>query len=207
VQRIDLEACLLLAPAPEERTMGTMLKGGTDVVSFLEEQHEQVKVLFDEVLAKQGEARAKAFFALRRMLAVHETAEEEILHPVARRALPAGERIVAARLEEEKQAKTMLVLLESLALDSPEFEARFADFRAAVLAHAEAEETDEFSRLRVALRPARLERMKTVVELAEKLAPTRPHPGVESATANLLAGPLSSILDRTRDAIAGKSGS
>lgn len=33
-------------------------------------------------------------------------------------------------------------------------------------------------------------------KLAESTAPTRPHPGVESATANLLAGPFAAMLDR-----------
>ena len=40
----------------------------------------------------------------------------------------------------------------------------------------------------------RLERMRTAAEFAEKVAPTRPHPGVESATANLLAGPFAAAL-------------
>jgi hypothetical protein len=38
------------------------------------------------------------------------------------------------------------------------------------------------------------------------MAPTRPHPGVESAAANILVGPFAAMLDRTRDAISGKSG-
>jgi hypothetical protein len=46
--------------------------------------------------------------------------------------------------------------------------------------------------------------MRAAVEFAEAVAPTRPHAGVESATANLLAGPFAAMLDRTRDAISGK---
>lgn len=48
------------------------------------------------------------------MLAVHETAEEEIVHPAARRALPDGEAIVKARLQEENEAKKALAELERL---------------------------------------------------------------------------------------------
>jgi len=33
------------------------------------------------------------------------------------------------------------------------------------------------------------------------MAPTHPHPGVESATKNVLLGPAAAIVDRTRDAI------
>jgi hypothetical protein len=48
--------------------------------------------------------------------------------------------------------------------------------------------------------------MRRAVEIAESTAPTRPHPGVESAPANMLAGPFASMLDRARDLISGKSG-
>jgi hypothetical protein len=46
--------------------------------------------------------------------------------------------------------------------------------------------------------------MRRAVEVAEATAPTHPHPGVESAPANMLAGPFASMLDRARDMITGK---
>lgn len=184
--------------------MGTMIQSGTDVVSFLKGQHEQVKTMFETVLSAQGEAREKAFYALRRMLAVHETAEEEIVHPAARRALPDGEQIVNARLQEENEAKKVLAELEKLPCASSEFETKFRALQQAVLAHAESEETQEFSRLASALDQSQLAKMKKAAEVAESIAPTRPHAGVESAVGNLIAGPFVSMVDRARDAIAGK---
>jgi hypothetical protein len=56
-----------------------------------------------------------------------------------------------------------------------------------------------------ALDSRHLARMKTAAEFAELTAPTRPHPGVESATANLLVGPFAAMLDRARDLLTGKS--
>jgi len=184
--------------------MGTMIASGSDVVSFLKSQHEDVKRLFAQVKAARGQARGASFYALRRMLAVHETAEEEIVHPVARRVLPDGEAIIEARLREEKAAKTLLAELEKLDIDSSEFEQMLALLERDVIAHAESEERQEFERLGSALDQSRLERMRTAAELAEKVAPTRPHPGVESAAANLLVGPFASMVDRVRDAITGK---
>lgn len=73
-----------------------------------------------------------------------------------------------------------------------------------MIAHAEAEERGEFAQLRLELDDQQLERMRNAVKLAEATAPTRPHPGVESAMANMLAGPFASMLDRARDAITGK---
>jgi hemerythrin superfamily protein len=187
--------------------MGTMIASGTDVVSFLKEQHQQVKALFETVLAAQGEEREKAFYSLRRMLAVHETAEEEIVHPAARRSLADGEQIVNARLQEENEAKKVLAELEKLDCGSIEFETKFRAFQQAVIAHAESEETQEFDRLASVLDQSQLTKMKKAAEVAEAIAPTRPHAGVESAIGNMIAGPFVSMVDRARDAIAGKTGS
>src|SRR3954447_12665372 len=185
--------------------MATMISNGLDVVAFLKEQHQQIKVLFREVRLSTGDARSEAFYALRRLLAVHETAEEEIVHPAARKSLPAGESIVEIRLQEEKKAKAALAALEGLALDSREFEARLTLLEADVIAHADAEERQEFEPLGDSLDSERLERMRSAVVFAERVAPTRPHAGVESQAANLLVGPFAAMLDRARDVLTGKS--
>jgi hemerythrin superfamily protein len=185
--------------------MGMVIENGKDVVSFLKSQHKQVKGIFAQVLQASGEARAKAFDTLRRTLAVHETAEEEIVHPAARRHLPNGDAIVKARLKEENEAKKSLTELETLGVDSPEFESKLRKLQSAVIAHAESEETQEFAALQQQLEPKQLAGMRKAVELAESMAPTRPHAGIESAAANLFAGPFISMVDRARDALSGKS--
>jgi hemerythrin superfamily protein len=185
--------------------MGTMIQSGHDVVGFLKNQHELVKTLFDRVMAAHGEEREKEFYALRRLLAVHEAAEEEIVHPAARRALSNGEAVVEQRLREENQAKKALAEIEELDVDSVEFENQFRILRANVIVHAESEEALEFERLETKLEPARLERMRKAAEFAEAVAPTRPHPGIESRAANLLVGPFAAMLDRSRDALSGKT--
>lgn len=182
-----------------------MISSGTDVISFLQEQHEEIKSLFKLVNSSEGDAKRDAFVSLRRLLAVHETAEEEIVHPAARRVLPNGETLIDARLLEENEAKKILSQLETLDIESPEFLAQFDMLERGVLTHAEAEEREEFAQLATALDQKQLDRMRRAAEFAEKVAPTRPHPGVESATANVLAGPFAAMLDRTRDALSGKS--
>jgi hemerythrin superfamily protein len=182
----------------------TQVANARDVVSFLKAQHEQIKGLFEQVLKSTGSEREQAFLELRRLLAVHETAEEEIVHPRAKRELSDGESVVSARLQEEHQAKEVLAELEKLDVESTEFETKFRKFQQDVVAHAEAEEHQEFEKLQDELDDGQLERMRNAVRLAEAMAPTRPHPGVESAPANLLAGPFATMLDRARDAIIGK---
>jgi Hemerythrin HHE cation binding domain len=182
----------------------TAIKSRSDVVDFLVGQHERIKSMFAETLSASGKDREKAFVELRRMLAVHETAEEEIVHPRAKRKIADGAAVVDQRLEEEHEAKTVLQKLEKLDVDSEEFTRQLTELRDAVIDHAEHEEKDEFAKLGEELSDDELARMGRAAKLAEAIAPTRPHPGVESQAANLTAGPFAAMLDRARDAIMGK---
>lgn len=91
--------------------------------------------------------------------------------------------------------------LEQMDIGSPEFLAELKNFQQAVVEHADREETEEFAALRREVSAKDLKRMVDAVRAAEAIAPTRPHPGVESAKANFLAGPFASMLDRARDVI------
>lgn len=184
--------------------LSTKIDNAQDVVGFLKAQHEQIKALFAEVQAASAEDREEAFTRLRRLLAVHETAEEEVVHPRAKRELPDGDAVVSARLAEENEAKQVLAELERLDVTSPEFEAKLAKFGQDVEAHAEAEEQQEFDKLAEELDDSQLERMRNAVKLAEMTAPTHPHPGVESQAKNMLVGPFAAMLDRAKDLIAAK---
>ncbi|WP_433618189.1 hemerythrin domain-containing protein [Dactylosporangium sp. CA-139114] len=174
-----------------------------DVVDVLKNQHAEIKVLFNRLAGAQGDQRRALFFDLVRLLAVHESAEEQIVHPEARRALgDRGDQVVDARLHEESEAKQVLSELYDLGVDHPEFDERLSAFAADVIEHATREEAEEFEQLRRTVEPEKLRRMASVFEAAEKLAPTRPHPATgESATANLLAGPPIAVFDKIRDAL------
>ncbi|MCV7217693.1 hemerythrin domain-containing protein [Mycobacterium crocinum] len=180
----------------------TFVQSTTDVVDFLKDQHNLIKDMFDEVLhASDPKAREKAFVDLRQLLAVHETAEEMVVHPRARMEVTDGDSIVDARLKEEHEAKEQLSALEKMDIDSKEFLDELAKFRDAVIEHAEHEENEEFNQLQSELDAPDLERMVGAVRAAQAIAPTRPHPGVESAKLNFAVGPFASMLDRARDVI------
>lgn len=180
----------------------TFVQSTDDVVAFLKDQHNLIKDMFDDVIhASEDKAREKAFTDLRQLLAVHETAEEMVVHPRARRELDAGDEIVDARLREEHEAKEQLVALEKLDIASAEFLAELTKFRDAVLEHAEREEAEEFTKLKRELDADELKSLAGAVRAAEAMAPTRPHPGVESAVLNFAVGPFASMLDRARDVI------
>jgi hemerythrin superfamily protein len=173
--------------------------GGDDAIALLVGQHKQIEQLFAETLQRSGDERADAFFKLRRLLAVHETAEEQFVHPRARWVLGAGDPIANARLGEETEAKRALVELEKLDVSSEEFVAGLRQLQDDVLAHARAEETEEFVHLADVLDDKQLKRMKHLIQAAEKLAPTRPHPDLALGGENTFGGAFVTLLDRVRD--------
>ncbi|MHC3468840.1 hemerythrin domain-containing protein [Streptomyces sp. 7R007] len=173
----------------------------TDVVELLIAQHTRIRELFDEVANTRGEDRKRHFHDLVHLLAVHETAEEEVVHPFARSHIEDGESVVRERIEEEEKAKRALARLDDMDPDSPRFLQEFAALRQDVLAHADSEERHEFARFdRIADR-GKLEALARAVQAAEALAPTRPHPGTDTAVKNLAVGPVAAVVDRTRDVV------
>jgi hemerythrin superfamily protein len=172
------------------------------VTDLVRRQHVEIERLIEDVEGGAGEDRADAFACLVRLLAVHETAEEEVVYPVVRLAAEEGDEIVDARTAEESEGKSLLAELERLGPDHEEFPSRFDDLRAAVLAHAKHEEDTVLPLLERTKGRDELVGMGIAVRAAEAVAPTHPHPhGPDGALGNLAVGPMAAIVDRTRDAI------
>ncbi|MFC0623666.1 hemerythrin domain-containing protein [Kribbella deserti] len=171
-----------------------------DIVALLERQHQEIRELFAEVETAEGDRKRDAFRELVRLLAIHETAEEEVVHPAVRSA-EGGDAVVDERLDEEHRAKELLSTMTDVGTEGEGFDALLRQLRTDVLAHAENEEREEFPKLRAHYDDQQLRGMAVAARAAEAMAPTRPHPGVESAKANLLLGPPVAIMDRARDAI------
>jgi hemerythrin superfamily protein len=161
--------------------------GRESVVDLLVRQHQQIRDQFAKVVKESGLDKAEAFDMLRYLLTVHESAEQEVLHPFARRAIGDGARVVEARLTEEKEAKDLLQQLEMAGTDSVDFEPLLERLQRAVQAHAEQEEQVEFPEITQTATPQQLQEMAAAVKAAEAAAATRPHPGAEPA--KIVAGP------------------
>ncbi|GAA2702971.1 hemerythrin domain-containing protein [Nonomuraea recticatena] len=172
-----------------------------DVIDLLLAQHALIRDLFDEVEQASGEQRAEAFTRLVRLLAVHETAEEEVVHPYARGKIDGGEGVVEDRLAEENQAKQLLMEMDEKGPEAADFLEKLTLLRGAVTAHARSEERYEFMQLRAHTSPAERKTLAVGVRAAEAMAPTHPHPGTESAAKNVLVGTPVAMMDRARDVI------
>jgi hemerythrin superfamily protein len=179
-----------------------------DVVDSLLAQHQQIKLLFAETEKAHGQQKKELFRDLVALLAVHESIEESLVHPLAKDRLDDGGSVVPERLREEQDAKLALSRLYDLGVDSPAFDDGLAELRDAVIEHARAEEVYEFTRLREFVSAERLQRMAPVMKALQAMAPTRPHPGVSpSQTATLLGGPPLAVFDRVRDILRDVKGS
>ena len=139
-----------------------------DVVEFLKHQHDLIKRKFDEVLdADAPEGRRRAFAELRQLLAVHENAEEKVIHPRARLEIVDGDSVVGARVAEERAAKEQLAQLVKMDIASAGFLDAVAVFRDAVLRHAVREEDEEFVRLKAELGAEELKHLANAVRAVE----------------------------------------
>lgn len=173
-----------------------------DVVDLLLAQHEEARSLFGQIASATGRAKKGSFDRLVNLLAVHETAEEMVVYPVIRGTGPDGDRLADARTAEESEAKSALSELEKIGVDHPEFDTKLTAFQQLVDTHAQNEEREIFPLLRSSQSPEQLAKMASSVELAERTAPTHPHPhGPESAVGNTLVGPFVAVVDRVRDAL------
>jgi hemerythrin superfamily protein len=179
-----------------------IIQSPDDVIAFLKAQHNLIEDMFDQVLhATDPKAREEPFVHLRQLLAVHETAEEMVVHPRVRREVDAIDSIVDARLEEEHEAKELLSGIEKLDITSQQFIDELTTLRDAVMDHAQHEENYEFPKLQRELDADERTRLTAAVRAAEAIAPTRPHAGVESPMLNFAVGPFASMVDRFRDLI------
>ncbi|KQV93797.1 hypothetical protein [Streptomyces sp. Root369] len=81
-------------------------------------------------------------------MAVHETAEEEVIRPFTRTSVPGGSKVTDERLAEEREAKELLSRLDGMDTDDAKFLPERLTPRLDVMKHARAEERYEFNHIR-----------------------------------------------------------
>lgn len=174
----------------------------TSLIDRILEDHQSFREQFPNVTAVEGKEREQRLHELTKDLVMHEVAEEEIVWPEVRAAVPDGDHLADERTEEESQAERMLADLDKMDVMSPDFEATFAKLQAAVLRHAEEEERTVLALLAEAKDRDDLEELGDWWQRAKRLAPTRPHPHApNTALGNLLGSPVLATVDHLRDAV------
>jgi hypothetical protein len=133
------------------------------------EQHRHIKILMEDVLSQEGPGREEAFtyFPLPRCARGCRGGVQAF----PRHGGTCGrDPEVTQRVEEEEEASKAITELEQLGTASPEFPAKFEQFRQAVIAHAEAEEHEELPTLAKPLDDSEVARLQRALSLVPDLA-------------------------------------
>ncbi len=171
-----------------------------DVVSLLTQDHTAISQRLSEFDSAGAQSRAELFWKLTDQLVRHEVGEEVVVYP-ALKNLPGGAAVAEARKGEESEAEKLLASMEGLDPTSRQFVGAVGDLRAAVLEHAQKEESEVFPLLLAHEPSDRLLYLGQKFKGAKLAAPNHPHPHVPSgSTSQRVIGPIAAFFDRMRDA-------
>jgi len=174
-----------------------------NVIELLSQDHAEVDALFRQVdQASSPEQIEELSKQIVRELSVHAAVEEQFVYPTLRAKVDDGNDLADEAIDEHQDIKRNLADLEKLDAGSPEHRKTLDELIRNVRHHVEEEEGELFTELRAALDESTLEKLGTLCEQAKKVVPTHPHPLVPgTATAQLVAGPWASMVDRVRDLV------
>lgn len=178
------------------------LGGEGSVLVRQRRDHERLDVLLQQVRATTGEEQDAVLNRVCRLVFTHAFAEEAVLWPAVRAALPDGEALTVEVEREHQEINEAITALERTRFGDAGRE-RIIERAIELLDHDVRDEEDELlPRLQSALEPGELQRLGRNWELVRRIAPTRAHPVVaRRPPGNVLAALPLSALDRTRDAL------
>lgn len=180
-----------------------------DMISVLTKDHREVEGIFSRLEGLAGGEEYK----LRRdlldeaviELVRHAIVEEEYLYPTTREVLPDGPALADREISEHQGAEETMNALEGVYADDPRFNQLSGVLMRQIREHITEEERELFPRLAAACSQERLVELGKKIQLAKKIAPTRPHPGAPNRPPlNKLLGPGVALVDRVRDMVSGR---
>jgi hypothetical protein len=174
--------------------------GGPDVLELLTAQHARMNRLCGRAAGSAGDEARMAFGELAQLIAVHEIAEEQMIHPLVRRLRP-DDHLADRLLDEESRISDALSDAVRAAAHG-HLDDTIGGLRDMVTAHSRREEQDEFPQLRRSVPVQERREMGRAVRAAEAAAAAEAGPRDPA-----LAGPraVTQTADRVRDALAGFS--
>lgn len=177
-----------------------------DVVDMLMREHREVESLLDSIAQTEQQPNARDIAdQVIAMLVKHSVAEEMFVYPVMEEHFENGREEVEHDKQEHQRLEELLKQLEGLEPEDPEFPTCVGRIQEVLADHIADEESEQFPKLRAAIPTDRLIDLRDKVEMAEKVAPTRPHPGApHSEMFHKLVGPGVGMVDRLRDALTGR---
>jgi hemerythrin superfamily protein len=177
-----------------------------DVVDILTVDHREMVDLLDQINhSSDATERRDLADALIAEVMRHAVAEEMFVYPAVEEHVPNGTEQVEHDKEEHQEIVETMKQIESMDASDPGFMERIQQLGKQLRHHADDEESDQFPELRAHLSREQLVKMGEKVQMAKKVAPTRPHPSApHSALFHKTVGPGVGMIDRLRDKLTGR---
>ncbi len=178
-----------------------------DVVDLLTTDHNEVLDLIAEIRsAEDGEARRDLADTVIAELMRHSVAEEMYVYPAMKEHLADGAEAVEHDTKEHQELEEIMKKLEAADAAGGEFLEVLDQLVEVLRDHISDEEDEQFPKLRAQIPHEQLVSIGKKVELAKKVAPTRPHPlAPHSELFHKVVGPGVGLVDRLRDKLTGRS--
>jgi Hemerythrin HHE cation binding domain. len=170
-----------------------------DAASLLKQDHRQVESLLEQYRAATANSKQALLGEITRELSRHMEAEEAVLYPVLRTAVPDGESLMEDAVEEHNEAKGLLAELEDMEIGSLAADSKVATLRKAIEHHVQEEEEEIFPMMLESLSRSRLEDLGKEIEDAKKSAKDRPP---RSATKDSPGSSVAGIVTAAKDRLA-----
>jgi hemerythrin superfamily protein len=179
----------------------------TDAIQLLTVQHRDVERLWAELETahRTGAGRQSELARdLVALLSMHDAVEAQVLYPAVRRLGAEGRALAHHALEDHHRVRDMLSIVDGADVRDEQVFVTLETCLAVVTRHVEAEERELFPWLRRTCGPDRVLELGDELRTAMDVAPTHPHRHLpDDQLGATVAGALSGIVDRARDALRG----
>ena len=178
----------------------------SDVTTILTTDHREMLELLAQIHeTTDSEQRRDLADAATAEIMRHSVAEEMHVYPAMEEHLPDGAKEVEHDKQEHDELVQVMKKLENAEASSQEFLDLVGELEKLLEHHANDEENDQFPKLRAHLSQEQLNEMGEKVEMAKKMAPTRPRPSApHSELFHKTVGPGIGMVDRLRDKLMGR---
>ena len=176
------------------------LGGPGSVLTRQRRDHVELDGLLTRLRTSTGPEQDEILTQICRLVFSHAFAEESVLWPAVRAALPDGERLTLEIEREHQAINEVVTRLETMPPGSPERPALIDEMVELLQHDVRGEEDELLPRLQQAVDVRTLRRLGRSWELVRRTSPTRPHPRVaRRPPGNVLAALPLTVLDRSRD--------
>lgn len=183
-----------------------------DALTFLRQDHKSVlgmlEVMADAPTGTGAQSSGLSTMVTNLVIAEsqHEAIEEQIFWPAVRDALDDGDALADTAIEQEQAGKHLLQRLEDGDPGEPDYQEALQEFVKLGREHIAWEQDVVWPRFEAAGGKDELLKMGEKLEMAKKIAPTRPHPDTPPNPAVLKTmGMATAIVDHVRDAASGRA--